>query len=262
MGMNPRRAFTALLLLAAFAACSAHAYDPQSLVIARPGTMPVILTVPHDGVEEVPGMSQRASGVMVRDTNARLLAEGAADFIQARTGRRPYVLVALFSRKYIDANRSEREGVESPQGLPAYRAYHAHLAAFIAQVRQRFPGGAVLLDVHGQGSDASTVYRGTLNRRSVTALLGRHGEAAISGENSIMGQFKSRGHDIEPSRPGAREVKYQGANTLDQYGSHQPGGIDAIQLEFGKSQRDDPAAAEDFGEAIMAFEKAYLAAPK
>ena len=262
MGMNPRRAFTALLLLAALAASSAHAYDPQSLVIARPGTMPVILTVPHDGVEDVPGMSRRSRGVTVRDTNARLLAEGAADYIQAKTGRRPYVLVALFSRRYIDANRSEREGVESPEGLPAYRAYHAHLAAFITEVHKRFPGGAVLLDVHGQASDASTVYRGTRNRLSVKALLARHGEAALSGENSIMGQFKALGHDIEPARPGEREVKYQGANTLDQYGSHQPGGIDAIQLEFGKNQRDDPGAAEDFGKAIMAFEKAYLAAPK
>lgn len=249
------------MLAALLAATAAHAYDPEGLVDARAGSMPVILASPHDGTESVPGVSARDDGVMVRDSNATLLANRAADFIEKKTGRRPYVVAARFSRKFIDANRSEKEAVESPEALPAYQAYHGHLAKFIAEVKARWPNGAILIDVHGQGVESNAVFRGTRNALSVKSLVARHGEAAISGENSLLGMLQSAGYKTYPV-PGGREVRFNGGNTVVQYGSHQDGGIDTIQLEFGKALRDSASSAEDFANAIMAFERAYLNAPK
>ncbi len=266
--MNRRHAFLCCVfaglaspLLTGPAVAADAGYDPELLVDARAGSMPVILASPHDGTESVPGVDARDDGVMVRDANATLLATRAADFIERKTGRRPYIVAARFSRKYIDANRSEKEAVESPEALPAYRAYHAHLAAFIADVKARWPGGALLIDVHGQGAVADGVFRGTRNGLSVKALTAKHGDDAIAGEDSLLGRLNASGYKTFPA-PGAREVRFNGGNTVVQYGSHHSGGIDTIQLEFGKNLRDSTGAAEDFGNAILAFEKAYLAGGK
>ncbi|OOG41101.1 N-formylglutamate amidohydrolase [Polaromonas sp. A23] len=251
--------FAFLLLLAG----SAQAYDAENLVVARQGSMPVIFAVPHDGVDPVPGVPPRSQGTTVRDLNSRVLAERAADLIEKRTGKRPYLVVAKFSRKFVDANRAEHEALESPEALPAYRAYHVHLAAFIAEVRQRYPGGALLIDVHGQASDAGTVFRGTRNGWTVKSLVARHGEAAILGEASLIGPFQAAGWQVHPTEPGAKEhTKYNGGNTVFAYGSNNPQGIDAIQLEFGKSMRDDPRAAEAFADAVISFERKYLSDSK
>lgn len=250
-------AAAAAAVLAPRAASAAPAYDPESLVTVRPGTMPVILAVPHDGGERVPGVPERSGGVRVRDTSTELLATRTADAIEKASGRRPWLVVARFSRRFVDANRSADEAVESPDALPAWQAYHAHLAAFIAQVRERWPGGGLLIDVHGQGVDASTVFRGTRNGLSVRALLQRHGRDAIDGEASLLGVLREHGHGGEPA-PGAREVRFAGGNTVEAYGSHQSAGIDAIQLEFGRSMRESEDAARDLADAILRFEKAYL----
>lgn len=260
--MRRRHAFTSFALLALVAAMPAsaqvQAYDPESLVEAEAGSMPVILAAPHDGTEAVPGVPPRDDGTTVRDVNSSVLARRAADFIEKKTGRRPYLVVARFSRKYIDANRAEHEAVESPGALPAYRAYHAHLAAFVDEVKAKFPGGAILIDVHGQGTTVDAVYRGTRGGLSVKALIARHGADAVAGDNSLLGLLEASGHRVFPARPALRETRFDGGNTVAAYGSHRPGGIDTIQLEFGKSLRDSTQAAEDFGNAILGFERAWL----
>ena len=249
------------LALSLLAVLPAHAYDAQVLVDARPGSMPVILASPHDGTEAVPGVKARSGGVTVRDVNATLLAGRAADIIEKQTGRRPWIVAARFSRKFIDANRSEQEAIESPEALPAYNAYHAQLAQFINQVKAKWPNGAILIDVHGQGDEPGAVFRGTRNGLSVKSLVAKYGVASTSGENSLLGQLQAAGYRTYPA-PGEREVKLDGGNTVVQYGSQHSGGIDTIQLEFGRQLRDQQAGAEAFASAILAFERAYLAGPK
>ena len=262
--MNLRRAFAFPVLVAAVALpCAVRGDDTQSLVEARAGSMAVILAVPHDGAEPVPGVPPRSGGTTVRDLHSGLLATRTADLIEGRTGRRPYLLIARFSRKYIDANRAADEAVDSPEALPAYRAYHAQLASFVAQVRQQYPGGAILIDVHGQGAEAGTVFRGTRDGLTAKALVARHGEDAILGPGSLIGMLRAMGHTVHPAAPGMREDKrFGGGYTVATYGSHHSNGIDAVQLEFGKRMRDDPRAAEDFANAILGFEQAYLPVPK
>src|SRR4249920_501735 len=100
-----------LFLIAAFLfSANAAAYDPADKIIAKQGSMPVILTVPHDGDEALGWVSPRAKGaVVVRDVGTQDLAERTADLIEKKTGTRPYLVIAKFSRKYLDANRAEEE---------------------------------------------------------------------------------------------------------------------------------------------------------
>ncbi|MGV3725538.1 N-formylglutamate amidohydrolase [Hydrogenophaga sp.] len=259
-----RRQFTALssaTLLPPLAA----AYEPASVVDAMPGTLPVLFTVPHDGAEFLGLFPHRTQGTTVRDLGTRALAERVAALLHQQLGHRPYLVVAKFSRKHLDANRSEADAMESPAMLPAYRAYHDHVAAYVAQIRKAFPSGALLIDVHGQSQEPGTTFRGTRAGLTVKRLLGRFGPAALQGPDSIFGQLAAKGYAVNPAADAAsmrEDPRFAGGYTVFTYGSHRPDGIDAIQFEFGGQHRSNPRLPEDFAAALVGFMKAFDLLPK
>ena len=195
------------------------------------------------------------------DTNTNLLAAAVARRIEEKTGRKPYFVIARFKRTYIDANRPPELSYEVPQAKPFYDAYHDHLARYVATVHQQF-GKGLLIDIHGQGSRADTIYRGTKNGMTVTALIKAHGEAAHIGENSLIGLMNARGMKVHPLPPGPEQAGFTGGYIVQHYGSHNPNGIDAIQLEHGLDYREKTkidAAAEKLSDAIIDFYRLYLA---
>ena len=150
------------------------------------------------------------------------------------------------------------DAVESVGLLPAYRAYHKQVAAYVAELRARFPGGALLIDVHGQAFEPATTFRGTRAGLTATRLVDRFGPAALQGSNSITGILAARGYGVHPlpDAPTLREEpRFAGGHTVFAYGSHRPDGIDAIQLEFGRQHRADARLPEDLASAIVGFMK-------
>ncbi len=251
--------FVATCVLALFAPL-AQATEPSPHVISAQGALPLILTVPHDGDLPLGNVPVRTNGVVVRDTFTRTLTERVATALENKLGKRPYVVIAPYSRRFLDVNRAESDALESPMAIPAYRAYHAQVKRYVAEVKQAFPKGALLLDIHGQGDDPNTIFRGTRNGLTVTELLARHGRAALQGEKSILGVMSAKGHNIFPAIDASslrEEPKYGGGPTVAMYGSHQADGIDAIQLELGKNQRTSAKFAEDLADALIVFMYAY-----
>lgn len=232
------------------------AYDPASTVVSSKGTLPLILTVPHDGGEFLGLMQQRKKGVVLRDSGTRELAERTASMLESKSGKRPYLVIARFSRKYLDANRSEEEAMESKDALPAYRAYHDQIAAYISEVKAKFPDGSLLVDVHGQSEDPNTTFRGTRAGLTTKALLSRSGKDCLQGSKSITGVLATKGYAVNPpaEAPALQEDRrFAGGYTVFHYGSHRPEGIDAIQLEFGKAHRANTRLADDLAETLLAF---------
>ena len=254
-----RRSYLSLLLLALAPGISL-AYDAPSLVVSSKGTLPLVLTVPHDGGEFVGLLPVRKKGALVRDVGTRELAEHVASILETRTGKRPYLVVARFSRKYLDANRAEQDAMESEDALPAYKAYHEQISAYISELKAKFPAGSLLLDVHGQSDDPDTTFRGTRAGLTTKALLGRFGAASLQGERSITGVLAAKGYAVNPSA-GAETLRedprFSGGYTVFNYGSQHPEGIDAIQLEFGKNHRANERLAEDLAEALFVFMTQY-----
>ena len=251
-----RRHLILLLIALALVPGLSFAYDAQSMVVSSKGTLPLILTVPHDGGEFLGLLPARKTGAVVRDLGTRELAERVAAILETRTGKRPYLVMARFSRKYLDANRPEAEAMESEDALPAYRAYHDQISTYVAEVKAAFPAGALLLDVHGQSQEPDTTFRGTRAGSSAKALLGRFGPAALQGVSSITGVLAAKGYTVNPA-VGAETLRedprYAGGYTVFQYGSQRPAGIDAIQLELGKKHRDTARLADDLAEALIVF---------
>jgi len=259
-----RRTILTLAFATSFAARS-KAYDAASLVDAAKGTLPLILTVPHDGGEFLGLLPARTKGALVRDAGTRDLTERVASLLESRTGKRPYIVAAKFSRKYLDANRSEQDAMESQDALPAYRAYHNQISSFIVEVKAKFPAGALLVDVHGQSDDPNTTFRGTRGGLTTKALLSRFGPSALQGDKSIIGVLASKGYQVNPfvgAEDLREDARFAGGYTVFTYGSQRPEGIDSIQLEFGRNHRTNSHLPEDFTEALIVFMKQYELLPK
>jgi N-formylglutamate amidohydrolase len=244
------------------------------LVLAREGTLPIIITAPHGGREAIPGVAPRDTDgkpgggrgyVTGADTNTDVLALGIAAEIRRLTGKEPYIVMARFKRRFVDPNRPPEVAFDSPAAQPYYDAYHQAIRRFIGDIRGKYPAG-LLIDVHGQKKNPNVVMRGTQNGRTVERLLARAGTAAVTGPNGLFGQLEAAGLKVFPANSvppaGTSEnAGFSGGYTVGTYGSHNPDGIDAVQMEFGSRYRQNAAvdkAAVDAGKAVAAFYEAYL----
>ncbi len=253
------------VILAAFT-LYAQAAEP---IQTESGEMPIIITAPHGGVENVPGCTERSivgtRFVNRPDAYTNRLARGIADELKRLTGKAPYLVMANFHRKYIDANRVAEEAYAVPGCAAAYDAYHAAIRRHINEIRTRFPH-AMLFDVHGQTAYREAILRGTRYGTTVRSLLARAGAAAVTGPDSVFGRFAAMGYAIVPENdtvPTDRvEVpNYSGGHTVNRYGSHRPDGIDAIQLEYGRDLREGAMldkTAKDTAQAIAVFYRRFL----
>ena len=255
---------SAILLTALSHNLSAESASP--LVFAQAGDMPIILSAPHGGRQPIPGAPERMVGgagkfVKERDDNADVLALRLADAIERHTGSRPYLVIARFHRKFVDANRPPEGAYESEAARPHYEAYHDALREACRAVRERW-GRGLLIDVHGQSADKGAIFRGTINGKTIQGLLKKFGGAAITGPDSILGQLDSRGYKVLPpcGDPNARETQYSGGYTVATHAA-EGCGIDGIQLEFGLNLRSADTinrTAEDVALSIAAFAKTFL----
>jgi N-formylglutamate amidohydrolase len=241
--------------------------EPDTLVTALPGGLPILLTAPHGGSDAIPGVPPRLMGSVLQDARTDEITEGLADRLASLLGARPYTVMARFHRRYVDANRPPDEALESPEARPYYDAYHAAVRRFVDEIRDRYQDAAILLDVHGQAQAPDTVFRGTRDGLTVAGMLARRGVEALIGPKSILGRLGEGGYTVFPPNtpPGdpSEDARYFGGYTVTTYGSHNPDGIDAVQVELGSTLRMDgrrEQVADDLAQAIAVFYHEYLAA--
>jgi N-formylglutamate amidohydrolase len=266
-----RRAFLSWVLAAVFVPGLATAGEKKleagDLIAIQEGGLPVILSAPHGGQGEIPGVVARkgeglqkgASGFRTeRDVNTDLLAFELASELERKLGKKPYFVVAKFHRRYIDANRPADIAVEDPKARQVYDVYHQTLKQFCGEVQKVF-GHGLVLDIHGQSSARDTVFRGTQNGKTDRALVQRVGDKAHAGPESFCGLLASHGMTVKPTDTSRETAGFTGGYIVQTCGSHE--GIGAIQLEFGSDLRTKAilkTTAAKAADAITTFVKLYF----
>lgn len=240
---------------------------PAGFIAIQEGQLPVILSAPHGGQGEIPGVSARqgdglqkgASGFRTeRDVNTEQLALAVASALETKLGKKPYYVVAKFHRKFIDPNRPADIAVEDPKARQVYDAYHQTLARFCGEVQKAF-GHGLVLDIHGQGTARDTVFRGTQNGKTDRALVQQFGEKVHAGPESFCGLLAARGLTVQPTDTSRETAGFTGGYITQTCGARE--GIGAIQLEFGSDLRKKEnlkTTAAKVADAIAAFAKLYL----
>lgn len=240
--------------------------DP--LIDVGRGTLPIVISAPHGGLEDVPDVPPRQNRDAFRfvtgaDVNTRELAHKIVARLEAELEAKPYYVVARFRRRYLDVNRTAEHAYESPGAKFYYDAYHDTLAEFCRDVQQQH-GAGLLIDVHGQATYKDHILVGTVGGESMKLLRQRRGDEVLVGRRGIVGYLQDCGFDTVPALNATdfNVPKYNGGRITQAYGSHQAAGIDAVQFEFGSKLRttdvlDD--TAERAAEAVATFYRSYLA---
>jgi len=239
----------------------------SELIEVEAGELPVIISAPHGGSLNIEGSIERKGigaekFVVVRDTYTDRLARAVADALKEKTGKRPYLVIAHFARRHVDANRPAAGAYENDSAKRIYDAYHAALAKARDRVKRDF-GKGIIIDIHGQGAERNTIFRGTQNRSTVKTLLNLHGEPAFSGEKSVLGSLVRKGYNVKPapSENVPEDPRYNGGHITQIYGSKNGGTIDGIQLEFGAVPRSPDQykkTASDLADALINYSETYL----
>ncbi len=262
-----RKTIVAGLLLAG-GVCRAAA--PDDLLRLEPGGLPLVISAPHGGALEIPGSApRRGEGlerkpggfVIARDGGTEELAALVADALERRLGARPWLVVNRAHRRFMDPNRRPEEAFEDEAAGAVYRRYHDFLTDACTTMRARH-GTGLVIDFHGQGSAAGTVFRGTGNGLSTALLVRRFGPRAVVGAESLFGELRQRGVVVHPGPlDGVEQAGFTGGYITKHYGA--AGGFDvaAVQLEFGASYRAAPVrgdVAEVVADAITAHAVTFL----
>lgn len=233
--------------------------DP--LILEQKGELPIVISAPHGGRLAIPDCPLRVNSklpqfVTVLDTSSDKLAEEIAAETEKLLGKKPWLIVAKFSRKYVDANRSAENGVESESGRKVYQQYHDALRQAVDSSRTE--PRALLLDIHSQGENKERIYRGTNNFKSLSKFKKTSGLDLLLGPKGFLGTLESQSITIFPpcSAPTEKEASsFNGGYITQHYGSSHEDGIDAIQLEVGASYRKKDtltATAKAIARAIKA----------
>ena len=255
-----------LLLVAAFGLHSS-AESPVTLVTIESGELPLILTAPHGGGEPIAEVPKRTGdGIRLfrtlSDSGTNQLTLQLAAAIEQQLGKRPFIVVAQFHRKFLDANRPADLAYESPNAEATYRQYHAAIEQARQQIVERW-GHGLLIDIHGQGANPQAIFRGTQNGLTTTHLTNRFGQKSLIGPESLFGELAAQGIQVIPEigSEEKEDPRYDGGFTVITYGSGRGGTIDAIQLELGRSFRlktETKPTAKRLADAIIAYSAKYL----
>lgn len=239
------------------------------LVLVGRGELPVLISAPHGGQWKIKGveprtgegMAQGPSGFFTgRDGGTEELAKALVDEITKRTGKAPYFVISATHRRYLDPNRPPEIAFEDEDAKPVYERYHGSCAEYCRDILTRFRTG-VLLDLHGQGTSAGTVYRGTQNGKTNQRLRERFGDLAIAGDESLFGLLKREGWTVFPDPlEGKEQAGFTGGYIVKTHGSLRADGLDAYQLEFGAQYRsvtNRAKTAEQLTNAVIRYLDLY-----
>jgi hypothetical protein len=249
---------------------------PAPLVYIERGTLPLIISAPHGGRLPIPGADVRTGGnflikkgkknnfTMAFDANVDLVALQLADEIERRTGQRPYLVVANFSRRFVDANRTPEEAYESEPGRIVYEAYHNAIRTARAEIINEYKRG-LLIDIHGHGGDPESIIRGTADWTSVRHLVEEFGKDALVGPKGLLTPIAAGGaNKFNPplDQLDALEVpSLNGGFITRQYGSYAGGNFDSIQFELGNRYRkreNIPPFVKQLADGIVPFVQTYI----
>ena len=228
-------------------------YSERLLVKRHRGTMPVILTSPHDGSEAPANVTERTDAatpagcdfVTSRDTGTATITEAVARRILDLTGLSPYVVIARYHRRFIDANRRADCAFNDADAQPFYDEYHDRISAYVDQILNQNQNRGFLFDIHGTRvieADPADIYLGTGNgasllpnfdRRSLFMQHGLHGLLTWARHPTASGPIFKYG--VSPANETATETsQVSGGFTVRHYGAL----INSIQIELASTVRD------------------------
>jgi hypothetical protein len=166
----------------------------------QPGTLNVILSVPHGGRLRPKTIPNRDFGSivdgrlvfdhrLVKDPQAAVKTKGdlftielalaLADALQMQTGRRPHIIINHLHRQKLDCNCEEMEATFGvPEAVDAWNAYHD----FIKIAKLDIAGHGLFIDIHGHCHTERWIELGyTISSEQLNSMLYTAADTSLRG---------------------------------------------------------------------------------
>ena len=252
-------------------------YSKTDLVNRHRGTLPILLTCPHDGTEHPPNVEERTSSNTPadcaggfktgRDLHAADIAKDVAQKMYEVFGESPYVVIAEFSRKFIDANRRSGKADSNcafadKDARVFYDEYHNRINNYVNQILDNNNNFGFLFDIHGMAldeTDPADIYLGTRNGDTLQPGFAR---GNLFKRRGLVGLLQAARYSVPPPAipntfhfvvsPANKTIKDNGnvfgGFTIKKYG----GLINAVQIELAPEMRNN-----DLKKGLLIEELAY-----
>lgn len=256
----------------------AQTAELETYVEVRPGTLPIVLTVPHGGSLKPANVLARRYGVTGTDSNTIPLAEMIIEELATRYGGKPHAIISRLHRTKLDPNRDLEEAAQGdPISIAAWHRFHDSAQKACDSVMKK-SGMGLLLDIHGhrhldqrielgyliQGdqlkhSDAELNADAALIASSCIRDLDKRSPQTfaelVRGPQSLGGLLESQGFRCLPSpsktSPAFMAGYFSGVYDVSAHGSRKGGTVSAIQVECPwNNVRDTPEHQRRFAVAL------------
>lgn len=243
-------------------------FDPGEFVLATSGDIPVIISIPHGGLKELP-CPVRKCGVKCNDGRTRTVGLTIQQTMEER-GAKPYLVCLECRRLWVDANRGTKDCFKNPDetsviydheyGEQVHALYHGKMEEYICEVKKKFGHPPLILDVHGNSEKKLWGYmtRGTTSGLAVGRLIDAYGEEVVTGPRSIFGEMTKQGYPQHPEE-GLEETAFNGGYITRRYSK--AFGTHSFQVEISMIFRETQELAISTGQAIatalLRFLKSY-----
>ena len=249
------------------------------------GDIPLILSAPHGGDFMPDEISDRSAGVFDKDDFTLELTQEIIKEFQLQTGKTPYGIIGVISRKKVDLNRQREKAYEDESAKVVYDEFHRLIQNSEKEIDEKF-GKGLYVDIHGQSHPKGYTEFGYLLYNDVLKLADEHlvdhqHQTSIKtlskfspepfleqlkGKNSLGSLMCEQGYDSIPSKkiPYASDGNYfEGAYDTIRYGSLQGGNVSGIQIEFPyenvrDTQERREKCARAFVKSIIKFMDAHF----
>jgi hypothetical protein len=244
------------------------------------GDLPIVFGVPHGGKLRPAQIPDRRDAVVVDDPGIEVFARDLADAIEAKTGRRPTLVLNALDRSKLDPNRDLALGAQGdPVAIQAWQGYHDALDT-AAERAVALCGRGHFFDLHSHGEsgrwielgyglsaddlaepDEDLAKRRFVYRTNIRALVSTSDRSLpdlIRGVDSLGGRIEGRGYRVSPSPGNPRPPTgyFDGGYSVFLHGSRVEGAVDATQIEVPYDLLQAPLRAqfvEDLAESILGF---------
>ncbi|MBN1801343.1 MAG: N-formylglutamate amidohydrolase [Candidatus Lokiarchaeota archaeon] len=225
--------------------------DMNRYVHCEQGSIPIILSVPHDGRIECENIPKRTSGILGFDKGTMKLAKDLTDWFvkisQERIGKShtPSQVVSKIRRSQIDLNRSPNQAFYEKSDIASkiFKKYHDTIRNITTENISKH-GISILIDIHGFES-----HKRPPGFRDVDVILGTDNLKSFYSEdipklqwnNTIRGKlirkFLKLGVPIAPGNPWEEEIVLKGGYIVQEHGASNNPRSRAIQIEFSDRLR-------------------------
>jgi hypothetical protein len=265
------KALGLLLALVSSALSAETQFGTNNYVEYRPGTLPLVISVPHGGSLKPEGMPSRTLGRVVQDANTADLAERISRVCKDKLGGTPYLVFCHLHRSKMDANREIKEAAQgNPKAEQAWREFQAFVQQAIQQARQDKPQ-ALYIDLHGHSHVEMLVelgyllghsqLRGLEESMATTSSLKAIDKSSkesftdlVRGPQSLGALLAAKGFATLPSpnhpAPKNEQEYFQGGYNVATHSKTE--GITAFQIEAPRvGVRDSAPNRQRFAEALL-----------